>query len=65
MGEAGVKMTLEALGALKSFDFEPSDDGISCSGTAEFEEVSAAKATMDKYDGMDMGLGTALSIDPC
>ena len=63
MGEAGVKMTLEAFGSLKSFKWEPDDDGISSSGQAEFDEISAAKAAVDKYDGMDMGLGTALSFE--
>ena len=48
---------------LKSFKWEPDDDGISSSGQAEFDEISAAKAAVDKYDGMDMGLGTALSFE--
>ena len=63
MGESGVRMTLEAFGPLKSFEWEASDDGITSAGQAEFEEVAAAKAAVDKYDGMDMGLGTALSFE--
>lgn len=63
MGEAGVKMTLEALGTIVSFEWEASDDGMSSSGTAEFEEASMAKAAIDKYDGVDMGLGTELSFE--
>jgi len=63
MGEGGVKMTLEAFGTLKSFEWEPSDDGLSSTGQAEFEEVGQAKACIDKYDGMDMGLGTKLAFE--
>lgn len=63
MGEAGVRMTLEAFGALSSFDFEANDDGMTASGQAEFEEVDSAKAAIDKYDGMDMGLGTKLAFE--
>lgn len=62
MGEAGVKMTLEAFGALKDLSCEMSDDGLSLTGNAEFEEVDAAKAAIDKYDGVDMGLGTTLEL---
>ena len=63
MGEAGVKMTLEAIGALKVFEYEPNDDGMTCSGRAEFDGPEQAKACIDKYDGMDMGLGTKLEIE--
>ena len=63
MGEAGVKMTLEAIGPLKDFAYEPNDDGMTAGGSAEFEEVATAKACVDKYDGMDMGLGVALTIE--
>lgn len=63
MGEAGVKMTLEAIGPLKAFTWEAGDDGITSSGTAEYEEASMAKTAIDKYDGMDMGLGTALEFE--
>ena len=60
MGESAVKMTLEAFGPLKDFTCEESDDGMSLTGRAEFEETDAAKAAIDKYDGVDMGLGTTL-----
>merc|ERR1719235_2143786 len=48
MGEAGLKMTLEAFGPLKDLSSE-SEDGLTFTGKAEFEEVSAAKAAIDKY----------------
>ena len=50
-------------GVRASFEWEASDDGISSAGQAEFEEVDAAKAAIDKYDGMDMGLGTKLAFE--
>lgn len=55
-------MTLEALGPIVNFSSEQSDDGTSFSGFAEFEDVETAKAAIDKYDGMDMGTGTKLSL---
>ena len=63
MGEAGVKVTLEAFGTLKSFSWEAIDDGMTAGGEVEFEGVDEAKAAIDKYDGMDMGLGTKLAFD--
>ena len=64
MGEAGIRMAFEAFGPLAELSVEESDDGISCSGRAEFEETDAAQAAVDKYDGMDMGLGTTLELQP-
>jgi len=64
MGEPGVRMTLEAFGAVSSFTFDANDDGLTCSGQVEFEDgAGAAKACIDKYDGMDMGLGTKLAFE--
>jgi len=62
MGEAGVRMTLQAFGPLADLSVEESDDGLSLSGRAEFEELDAAKAAIEKYDGVDMGLGTTLEL---
>jgi hypothetical protein len=63
MGEAGMKMTLETFGPLVTFEYSPNDDGMTAGGQAEYEEMSAAKACVEKYDGMDMGLGTKLSFE--
>jgi len=63
MGEGGVKMTLESFGPMSDFSIEESDDGMTLSGRVEYEEVSAAKQAVDKWDGMDMGLGTTLSLE--
>ena len=64
MGEAGVKMTLSAFGELVNFTFEENDDGMTCSGLVEFDGVDTAKAAIEKYDGMDMGLGNAITLEP-
>ena len=64
MGEAGVRMTLAAFGDLKDFTWAEADDGLTCGGTVEYEDVDTAKAAIDKYDGMDMGLGTTLTLEP-
>jgi hypothetical protein len=60
MGEPAVRMTLEPFGEIVSL--EVSDDGITCFGQAEFKTVDSAKAAIEKYDGVDMGLGTLLEI---
>jgi hypothetical protein len=62
MGEAAVKMTLEGFGTLVDFSCEESDDGMSLTGRVEFEDAETAKAAIDKYDGVDMGLGTTLEL---
>jgi len=62
MGEEGVKMTLAALGPIQSFAVSESDDPMICCGVVEYEEVDTAKAAIEKYDGMDMGLGTKLEL---
>jgi len=62
MGEAGVRMTLATFGELVDLTVEESDDGLTCSGRAEFETIESAKAAIDKYDGVDMGLGTKLEL---
>ena len=47
-----------------SFTFEENDDGMTCSGLVEFDGVDTAKAAIEKYDGMDMGLGNAITLEP-
>lgn len=62
MGEAGIRMTLAAFGELVDLSVEESDDGLTCTGRAEFGDIESAKAAIDKYDGVDMGLGTTLEL---
>jgi len=62
MGENGVKMTLAVFGEVVDFTAEASDDGMSMGGRVTYKDVAAAKAAVDKYDGVDMGLGTILEL---
>lgn len=62
LGEAGIQMTLAAVGEVSAFEATQSDDGTTFSGTATFADVATAKAAIDKYDGMDMGTGTKLAL---
>lgn len=63
MGEAGLRMTLEALGEIEDMACSQSDDGITLVGEATFGSIDVAKAAIDQYDGMDMGMGDALKMD--
>jgi len=63
MGEAGLKMTLEALGEIEDMACSESDDGITLVGEVTFGSVDIAKAAIEQYDGMDMGMGDALRMD--
>lgn len=63
MGEAGLKMTLEAVGEIEDMACSPSDDGITLVGEVTFGSIDVAKAAIEQYDGMDMGMGDALKMD--
>ena len=45
-----------------AFSWAEADDGMACAGQVEFDGADAAKAAIEKYDGVDMGLGTTLSL---
>jgi len=62
MGEAGCKMTLEALGPLVSFECAESEDFPILAGKVEFEDVETAQKAVDTYNGMQMGMGTTLEL---
>merc|ERR1711865_437424 len=64
---ATIKLVEEAMTArivqeVVDFTAEESDDGMSMGGRVTYEDVAAAKAAIDKYDGVDMGLGTTLEL---
>ena len=63
MGEMGCKMTLEALGEITEFECSESDDFPILEGTVTFEDIETAKKAIEQYDGMDMGMGTALELE--
>jgi len=62
IGEEGIRATFSALGELVEFDAQESDDGMSMQGSATFADMETAQACVTQYDGMDMGLGTAIEI---
>lgn len=62
MGEAGCKMTLEALGPIVEFECEESDDFPILMGKVTYEDIEAAKKAVEQYAGMDMGMGTQLEL---
>jgi len=62
MGEAGCKMTLEAVGTIAEFECSESDDFPILTGTVTFEDLETAKKAVEQYNGMDMGMGTALEL---
>lgn len=64
MGEAGCKMTLEALGPILDFSCAESDDFPILVGKVTFEDIETAKAAVEQYNGMDMGMGTTLEVVP-
>lgn len=62
MGEAGCKMTLEALGTIVDFECTASEDFPILTGKVTFEDIESAKKAIEQYNGMDMGMGTAIEI---
>lgn len=62
MGEFGLKATLEAVGRVEDIYVAVSDDGITLVGEVTFESVEVAKAAIEQYDGMDMGMGDTLKM---
>jgi len=62
MGDMGLKMTLEALGEVVDMSCSVSDDGLTLIGDVTFGSVDVAKAAIEQYDGMDMGMGDKLQM---
>lgn len=62
MGEAGLRMTLEACGEVADLTCAESDDGITLVGEVTFGSIDIAKGAIDQYDGMDMGMGDTLKM---
>jgi hypothetical protein len=62
MGEAAVKMTLEALGVITELECKEDTDFPILRGTVTFEDIESAKAAVAQYNGMDMGMGTLLEM---
>lgn len=62
MGEAAVKMTLEALGTITELECEEDSDFPVLKGKVTFEDIESAKKAVAQYSGMDMGMGTLLEM---
>jgi len=62
MGAEGLQMTLAACGDIVDMNTDVSDDGITLVGEVTFGNVEIAKAAIEQYDGMDMGMGDALRM---
>ena len=62
MGEQACRMTLESLGAVVEFECEQDEDFPVLKGKVTFEEIDSAKKAVAQYNGMDMGMGTALEL---
>lgn len=65
MGVDACRMTLESIGAIAGFECAEDEDFLTLSGTVEFEDIESAKAAVAQYNGMDMGMGTALQLMSC
>lgn len=62
MGEAGCKMTLESIGPIVEFECTEDDDFPVLKGKVTFEDIASAKKAVEQYNGMNMGMGTALEM---
>lgn len=63
MGEAGCRMTLEALGEIEEFECVQNEDFPILEGKVTFGDIESAKKAIEQYNGMNMGMGQALEIE--
>lgn len=65
MGADMIKMSFEEFGPLKTFEVANEDDVMAeaFDGVMEYETADAAMKCVARYDGADMGMGTALSLE--
>ena len=63
MGEDACRMTLEALGPVVSFSCATDDDFPILRGEVEYEDIETAKKAVEQYNGMDMGMGSAIEVE--
>jgi hypothetical protein len=62
MGEAACRMTLESIGAIAEFSCVADDDFPILRGEVTYEDIESAKKAVAQYNGMNMGMGTALEM---
>lgn len=62
MGSDACKMTLEALGGIADFECQESEDFPILVGRVTFDDIETAKKAVEQYNGMDMGMGSAIEM---
>jgi RNA recognition motif. (a.k.a. RRM, RBD, or RNP domain) len=62
MGESACRMTLESIGPIAEFSCVADDDFPILKGKVTFEDIESAKKAVAQYNGMNMGMGTALEM---
>ena len=62
MGEDACKMTLESLGTIVEFECSQDEDFPILRGKVTFDDIESARKAVEQYNGMDMGMGTALEV---
>lgn len=62
MGEDACRMTLESIGPIAEFSCTTDDDFPILRGEVTFEDIESAKKAVAQYNGMNMGMGTALEL---
>jgi hypothetical protein len=62
MGTDACRMTLESIGTIVEFECQQDDDFPILRGKVTFEDIDAAKQAVAQYNGMNMGMGTALEL---
>ena len=62
MGPDACRMTLEALGTIVDFNCEADEDFPILRGQVEYEDIEVAKKAVEQYNGMDMGMGSAIEV---
>ena len=63
MGEAGCRMTLEALGEIVEFECVENEDFPILEGKVTFGDIETAKKAIEQYNGMNMGMGQNLEME--
>jgi hypothetical protein len=62
MGEAALRMTLEALGPVESFSCVMDDDFPILRGQVTYGDIETAKKAVAQYAGMNMGMGQSIEM---
>lgn len=66
MGEEAMRSTMAAFGEIKEFSCEEYDGEFTpeYKGVCEFQDSESAQKAIEKWNGVDMGMGTTLIVAP-